>query len=64
MKKVINITILIVLGIFHVVPVYAGDKVLRVHTFELDDVDEIEINSTVGSIDLRLVEGKEIRNGN
>lgn len=61
MKKVINITMLIVLGIFHVVPVYAGDNVLRVHTFELDDVDEIEINSTVGSIDLRLVEGKEMR---
>jgi hypothetical protein len=61
MKKVISVLILIAVSVFTVFPVNAADRVLRVHTFELDDFDEIEINNSVGSIDLRLVEGNEIR---
>ena len=61
MKKIINTAILIMLGFFYFVPVYAGDKVLRVHSFDLSDFEEIEINSSVGSIDLRLVGGNEMR---
>ena len=37
----------------------AADRVIRNHSFDLEDIDEVEINNSVGSIDLRLVEGNE-----
>ncbi len=61
MKKVTGVAILLAASLFYVFSANAADRVLRVHTFELDDIDEIEINNSVGSIDLRLVEGNEIR---
>ena len=38
----------------------AADRVIRNHSFDLEDIDEVEINNSVGSIDLRLVEGNEL----
>jgi hypothetical protein len=61
MKKVTGAAILLAVSLFYIFPVNAADRVLRVHTFELDDIDEIEINNSIGSIDLRLVEGNEMR---
>lgn len=61
MKKMTSTALLIAVSVFYALTVNAGERVLRVHTIELDDVNEIEINSSVGSIDLRLVEGNEMR---
>ena len=61
MKKLISVLLFISTTLIFILPVNAADRVMRVHTFELDDFDEIEINNSVGSIDLRLVEGNEIR---
>ena len=59
MKKII--VILITMSVMCGFNAYAADRVNRVHTFELDDFDEVEINNSVASIDLRLVEGNELR---
>ena len=61
MEKIIGVTLLLAAGIIYVFPVSAADKVTRIHNFDLDDIKEIEINNSVGSIDLRLVDGDEIR---
>lgn len=59
MKKLI--AIMITVSFMYGVNAFAADRVIRVHNFDLDDFDELEINNSVGSIDLRLVEGNEIR---
>lgn len=61
MKKVTGVLILIAVSLLYVSPLNAADRVLRVHTFNLEDFEELEINNSVGSIDLRLVEGNEMR---
>lgn len=61
MKKLINTMMLITATVFITLPVNAADRVIRVHTFDLEDFDELEINNSVGSIDIRLVTGNELR---
>lgn len=61
MKKIMGVTLLLAVGIMTVFPVNAAEKVTRIHSFDLADIKEIEINNSVGSIDLRLVEGDELR---
>jgi DUF4097 and DUF4098 domain-containing protein YvlB len=60
MKKIMAVlmaTIIMILGI----QANAADRVIRNHSFDLEDIDEIEIKNSVGSIDLRVVEGNEMR---
>jgi hypothetical protein len=59
MKKIMTVfitTMILFLGI----QANAADRVIRNHSFDLEDIDEVEINNSVGSIDLRLVEGDEL----
>ncbi|PCJ42686.1 MAG: hypothetical protein COA71_04050 [SAR86 cluster bacterium] len=59
MRKII--VILITMSCLYGVNTYAADRVSRNHSFDLEDINEIEINNSVGSIELRLVEGDELR---
>jgi len=49
-----------ILILFFGIQANAADRVIRNHSFDLEDIDEVEINNSVGSIDLRLVEGNEL----
>lgn len=61
MKKKIGIGILLFLVLAYLLPGYAADRVIRNHSFDLTDIDELSINNSVGLIELYLVEGDELR---
>jgi len=61
MKKKITLLALFTVMIVFFIPVNAQDTVTRVHRFDLTGIEELEINNAVGKIELRLVEGDEIR---
>ena len=61
MKKKITLLALFTAMIVFFIPVNAQDTVTRVHRFDLTGIEELEINNAVGKIELRLVEGDEMR---
>ncbi len=60
LKKIILLAVL-VFTLIGFMPLQAQDRVTRMHQFDLDGIEEIEINNAVGSIELNIVEGSELR---
>ncbi len=60
MKKIIGFTLLLVVGMIYIFPVHAANRVSRNHDFDLDDINELEINNSVGSIEMRIGDDDEL----
>lgn len=61
MLKKMSLLAVLSLTLICFMPLKAQDRVTRMHQFDLDGIDEIEINNAVGSIELNVVEGSELR---
>ena len=47
-------------GILYIFPVSAADRVIRNHSFNVEDIKELEINNSVGSIEMRISDDDEL----
>ena len=61
LKKLILMTVGVALMMVLVTAAKADDEVTRRHTFDLQNVEEVEFSNSVGSIEIIPVEGTEMR---
>ena len=60
MKKIIAVILMLSVGILYIFPVSAADRVIRNHSFNVEDIKELEINNSVGSIEMRISDDDEL----